>query len=56
MGKLVVTIGVGDQHGRQCEDLEVTVDSLLWRRHLYGGVTGPVRVSLSLVLYSRTLD
>ena len=33
MGKLVVTIGVGDQHGRQCEDLEVTVDSLLWRRH-----------------------
>ena len=33
MGKLVVTIGVGDQQGRQFEDLEVTVDSLLWRRH-----------------------
>ena len=26
MGKLVVTIGVGDQQGRQFEDLEVTVD------------------------------
>ena len=24
MGKLVVTIGVGDQQGRQFEDLEVT--------------------------------
>ena len=27
MGKLVVTIGVGDQQGRQFEDLEVTVDT-----------------------------
>ena len=27
VGKLVVTIGVGDQQGRQFEDLEVTVDT-----------------------------
>ena len=27
MGKLVVTIGVGDQQGTQFEDLEVTVDT-----------------------------
>ena len=27
MGKLVVTIGVGDQQGRQFKDLEVTVDT-----------------------------
>ena len=27
MGKLVVTIGVGDQQGRQFEDLEVPVDT-----------------------------
>ena len=27
MGKLVVTIGIGDQQGKQCEDLEVTVDT-----------------------------
>ena len=27
MGKLVVTIGVRDQQGRQFEDLEVTVDT-----------------------------
>ena len=27
MGKLVATIGVGDQQGRQFEDLEVTVDT-----------------------------
>ena len=27
MGKLVVTIGVGDQQGRQFEDLEVTEDT-----------------------------
>ena len=27
MGKLTVTIGVGDQQGRQFEDLEVTVDT-----------------------------
>ena len=27
MGKLVVTIGVGDQQGRKFEDLEVTVDT-----------------------------
>ena len=27
MGKLIVTIGVGDQQGRQFEDLEVTVDT-----------------------------
>ena len=27
MGKLVVTIGVGDQQGREFEDLEVTVDT-----------------------------
>ena len=27
MGKLVVTIGVGDQQGRQFENLEVTVDT-----------------------------
>ena len=27
MGKLVVTIGVGDQQGGQFEDLEVTVDT-----------------------------
>ena len=27
MGKLVVTIGIGDQQGRQFEDLEVTVDT-----------------------------
>ena len=27
MRKLVVTIGVGDQQGRQFEDLEVTVDT-----------------------------
>ena len=27
MGKLVVTIGVGDQQGRQFEDIEVTVDT-----------------------------
>ena len=27
MGKLVVSIGVGDQQGRQFEDLEVTVDT-----------------------------
>ena len=28
MGKLVVTIGVGDQQGGQFEDLEVTVDTV----------------------------
>ena len=27
MGKLIVTIGVGDQQGRQFEDIEVTVDT-----------------------------
>ena len=27
MGKLFVTIGVGDQQARQFEDLEVTVDT-----------------------------
>ena len=27
MGKLVVTIGIGDQQGGQFEDLEVTVDT-----------------------------
>ncbi len=27
MGKLMVTIGVGDQQGRQFEDIEVTVDT-----------------------------
>ena len=27
MGKLTVTIGVGDQQGRQFEDIEVTVDT-----------------------------
>ena len=27
MGKLVATIGVGDQQGRQFEDFEVTMDT-----------------------------
>ena len=27
MGKLIVTIGVGDQQGRRFEDIEVTVDT-----------------------------
>ena len=27
MGKLIITIGVGDQQGRQFEDIDVTVDA-----------------------------